>query len=47
MNKIILSILCAGIFYLSGSITVQYKLFPYPQIVNLKMEKYLIKEMII
>lgn len=36
MRKIILSILGAGIFYLSGAVTVQYKLFPFPQIVDLK-----------
>lgn len=36
MRKIILSILGAGIFYLSGAVTVQYRLFPFPQIVDLK-----------
>ena len=36
MQNIILSILGAGIFYLSGAITVRYELFPYPQIVDMK-----------
>lgn len=36
MRKIMLSILGAGIFYLGGAVTVQYKLFPFPQIVDLK-----------
>ena len=38
MQKLIFSILGAGIFYLGGAITVQYKLFPYPQILNLKIQ---------
>ena len=36
MQKVILSVLSAGIFYLGGAITVQYKLFPYPQLKDLK-----------
>ncbi|HIP33554.1 MAG TPA: GDSL family lipase [Bacteroidia bacterium] len=41
MQKVILSILGAGIFYLGGAVTVQYKLFPYPQIIDLKNGKLL------
>jgi len=36
MQKKILLVLGAGIFYLGGAITVQYKLFPFPQIIALK-----------
>ena len=36
MQKLIFSILGAGIFYFGGAVTVQYKLFPFPQIVDLK-----------
>jgi len=39
MQKLIFTIIVAAIFYLGGAITVQYNLFPYPEIVMLRNGK--------